>query len=152
MPRCCGKSPETEDIKAKSETNRPVKKTARNAPGELRVAVGAPAPERMAWPMKNVRKLSSSQKTTVTAAAITAPLVASRTGRLGVAASVVRIVPLEYSLEINMTPNTPRSQGGDDHPGQWTAGSGRILSNPHFGGVPASCIASPVTKRLATRP
>src|ERR1700722_5597092 len=88
------------DIRDKSETNRPVRKTARNAPGEPSVADGAPPPERMASPMKKVRKLRSSQKMTVAAAAI--PIfVASRTRRLGVAASVVRIVPLEYSLETN---------------------------------------------------
>ena len=34
-------------------------------------------------------------------------LVASRRGRFGVAASVVRMVPLEYSPVISSAPNTP---------------------------------------------
>ena len=38
---------------------------------------------------------------------MTAVLVASRSGRLGVAASVVRMVPLEYSPVISSAPNTP---------------------------------------------
>jgi hypothetical protein len=43
---------------------------ARNAPGDPRVADGAPTRERIACPKKNVTKLSSSQKMIVASAAI----------------------------------------------------------------------------------
>ena len=53
-------------------------------------------------------KLRTSQKTTVRAA-VTPIFVASRTGRFGVAASVVRMVPLAYSPVMSSAPNTPPS-------------------------------------------
>ena len=86
--------------------NRPVRTTARAAPGDASVAVGAPPPESTAWPRKKEMKLRTSQNTTVSPA-VTTVLVARRRGRLGAAAKVARMVPLEYSLVINRAPKTP---------------------------------------------
>ena len=86
--------------------NSPVKSTARAAPGEPREACGAPPDERMAFPKKKVARLSSSQKTTVITA-VTPTLVAKSTRRFGVAARVVRMVPLAYSPVMRSAPNTP---------------------------------------------
>ena len=91
--------------------------TARKRARRPEVGRRAPPPERMASPKKNATKLSSSQKTNV-ATAVTPILVASRSGRRGVAASVVRIVPLAYSPVIKQRSEHAAGQGGDDHAGQ----------------------------------
>ena len=99
-------SPKPKDIKANRAINKPVIITARSAPGDPRFAEGAPPPESIASPKKKATKLSSSQKTTMVVA-VTPSLASSRTGRFGVAASVVRMVPLEYSPVMSNAPRTP---------------------------------------------
>ena len=99
-------SPNPKDMSARSPMNSPVRITARAAPGDARVAVGAPPLERMACPRKNERKLSTTQKTMVSTV-VRPSLVASSSDRFGAAASVVRMVPLEYSPVISSAPKTP---------------------------------------------
>jgi hypothetical protein len=60
----------------------------------------------MPSPRKKAMKLRISQKTTM-ATAVTASLATSSVGRLGVAASDERMVPLEYSPVMSNAPNTP---------------------------------------------
>src|ERR1700689_15967 len=46
-------NPKPNDIRDNSAMNAPVITTARRAPGDPRLADGAPPPERTAWPRKN---------------------------------------------------------------------------------------------------
>ncbi len=138
--------PETEGHERQKRYEQPVMNTARSAPGDPRLTEGAPRPERMAWPRKNEMKLSSSQKTTA-ADAVTAILAASRSGRFEVAASVARIVPLEYSGVMSKAPNTPPVRPRAIMP----VNAGWVASKPEQRAMDmALWVTSPVTNNAAT--
>ena len=99
-------SPNPKDNSATSPMKSPVRITARAAPREARVAVGAPPLDRMACPRKKVRRLNTTQKAMVSIV-VNPSLVPSNSRRLGAAAMVARMVPLEYSLVISSAPKTP---------------------------------------------
>src|SRR5579863_2415549 len=139
-------SPNPNAINANREMHKPVINTARSAPGVPNVAEGIPRPARMPSPRKNDAKLSSSQNTTV-AAAVTPILAASRTGRLGVADNVARMVPLEYSAVMSNAPNTPPVSAAMTRP----VSASWVASKPGSPGwYWTELVTSPVTNNPAT--
>ena len=97
--------------------NTPVMNTARRAPGEPRLAEGAPPPERMACPRKNETKLRSTQKTTV-ATAVDADLGRQQQGPSGSGGQRGADGAARVLAGDEQRPEHAAGQAGDDEAGQ----------------------------------